>query len=129
MIFASSGGSPGFTYCRTCAGWVFVPFVVDAYAQRILGWHASTTRMSVLVLTCSPMAVCQREVAFARVDADHSTRSSSQAGGHLLVRRAMRFSMRCGLTVAALERGVVGPPGDGWATARPPGQAGWRCDC
>jgi hypothetical protein len=40
------------TYVRTWAGWVFVAFVVDVYAQRIVGWHASTTRTTDLVLTC-----------------------------------------------------------------------------
>ena len=50
-----------FTYCRTWAGWVFVAFVVDVYAQRIVGWHASTTRTTDLVLTCLRMAVWQRE--------------------------------------------------------------------
>jgi putative transposase len=50
-----------FTYVRTWAGWVFVAFVVDVYAQRIVGWHASTTRTTDLVLTCSRMAVWQRE--------------------------------------------------------------------
>ena len=50
-----------FTYCRTWAGWVFVAFVVDVYAQRIVGWHVSTTRTTDLVLTCLRMAVWQRE--------------------------------------------------------------------
>ena len=31
-----------FTYCRTWAGFVYVAFVVDVYAQRIVGWHAAT---------------------------------------------------------------------------------------
>jgi putative transposase len=50
-----------FTYCRTWAGWVFVAFVVDVYAQRIVGWHASTTRTTDLVLTCLRMATWQRQ--------------------------------------------------------------------
>ena len=41
----------GITYVRTWAGWVFVAFVVVVYAQRIVGWHASTTRTTDLVLT------------------------------------------------------------------------------
>ena len=42
-----------FTHCRTWAGCVFVAFVVDVYAQRIIiGWNASTTRTTDLVLTC-----------------------------------------------------------------------------
>ena len=33
----------GFTYVRTWAGFVYVAFVVDVFAQRIVGWHASST--------------------------------------------------------------------------------------
>ena len=40
---------------------MFVAFVVDVCAQRIVGWHASTTRTTDLVLTCLRMAVWQRE--------------------------------------------------------------------
>ncbi|GLI31610.1 hypothetical protein BCONGLO52_24510 [Brachybacterium conglomeratum] len=29
-----------FTYVRTWAGFVYVAFVVDVFAQRIVGWHA-----------------------------------------------------------------------------------------
>ena len=39
----------GISYVRTRAGWLFVVVVVDA--QRIVGWHASTTRTTDLVLT------------------------------------------------------------------------------
>lgn len=39
----------GITYVRTRAGWLFVVVVVAA--QRIVGWHASTTRTTDLVLT------------------------------------------------------------------------------
>lgn len=50
-----------FTYVRTWAGFVYVAFVVDVYAQRILSWHASTTKRVELVLTCVRMASWQRE--------------------------------------------------------------------
>jgi putative transposase len=50
-----------FTYVRTWAGFVFVAFLVDVYAQRIVGWHAATTRTTELVLTCLRMATWQRE--------------------------------------------------------------------
>jgi putative transposase len=32
-----------FTYCATCSGTVFVAFVIDAYARRVVGWRADTT--------------------------------------------------------------------------------------
>ena len=33
-----------FTYCRTWAGFVYVAFVVDVFAQTIVGWHAQTSQ-------------------------------------------------------------------------------------
>ena len=49
------------TYVRTWAGLVFVAFLVDISAQRIVGWHAATTRTTELVLTCLRMASWQRQ--------------------------------------------------------------------
>ncbi|OIQ89462.1 hypothetical protein GALL_286420 [mine drainage metagenome] len=34
---------------RTWAGWVYV-FIVDVFAQRIVGWHAMTSKPAELVL-------------------------------------------------------------------------------
>jgi putative transposase len=33
-----------FTYCRSWAGFVYVAFVVDIFAQRIVGWQTATTK-------------------------------------------------------------------------------------
>lgn len=38
------------TYVSTLAGWVYVAFVIDAYARRILGWKVSTSMTTDLVL-------------------------------------------------------------------------------
>ena len=38
-----------FTYVSTLAGWVYVAFVIDAYARRILGWKVSTSMTTDLV--------------------------------------------------------------------------------
>lgn len=32
-----------FTYVATWKGFVYVAFVIDAYARRIVGWRVSTT--------------------------------------------------------------------------------------
>jgi transposase InsO family protein len=32
-----------FTYVRTWAGFVYVVFIVDVYAQQIVSWHAATS--------------------------------------------------------------------------------------
>ena len=49
-----------FTYCRTWAGWVYVAFVVDVFAQKIVAWHAARVRDADLVLVPLKMAIWQR---------------------------------------------------------------------
>jgi putative transposase len=49
-----------FTYCRTWAGFVYVAFVVDVFAQRIVGWHAATDKRTDLVLTPLRIALWDR---------------------------------------------------------------------
>lgn len=50
-----------FTYVRAWSGWVYVAFVVDVYAQRIMAWHAASTKDVDLVMTPIRMATWQRE--------------------------------------------------------------------
>lgn len=50
-----------FTYCRTWAGFVYVAFVVDVYAQRIVGWHTATSKITDLVLTPLRIALWDRD--------------------------------------------------------------------
>ena len=38
------------TYVSTWSGWVYVAFVIDAYARRILGWRCGSTMSTQLVL-------------------------------------------------------------------------------
>ena len=39
-----------FTYVATWAGFVYVAFVIDTYARRIVGWRASRTAHASFVL-------------------------------------------------------------------------------
>ncbi|WME24438.1 IS3 family transposase [Brachybacterium sp. GU-2] len=50
-----------FTYVRTWAGFVYVAFVLDVFAQRIVGWHASASKKVDLVMTPLRIALWQRE--------------------------------------------------------------------
>ena len=50
-----------FTYVRTWAGFVYVAFILDVYAQRIVAWHASTSKVTDLVMTPLRMALWQRD--------------------------------------------------------------------
>jgi putative transposase len=49
-----------FTYVRAWAGWVYVAFIVDVFAQRIVAWHASTSKETELVMIPLRMALWER---------------------------------------------------------------------
>ena len=49
-----------FTYVSTWSGMVYVAFVIDAYARRILGWRAATTMRTDLVLDAIEQAIWTR---------------------------------------------------------------------
>jgi putative transposase len=61
-----------FTYVRTWAGFVYVAFIVDVYAQRIVAWHAATTKRADLVITPLRMALL---AARPRGPSDHPGRA------------------------------------------------------
>ena len=49
------------TYVSTWAGWVYVGFVIDAYARRILGWRVATTMTTSMVLDALEQAIWTRQ--------------------------------------------------------------------
>jgi putative transposase len=49
-----------FTYVRTWAGFTYVAFIVDVYAQRIVAWHAATTKQTDLAMIPLRVALWQR---------------------------------------------------------------------
>ncbi|MGY1941759.1 IS3 family transposase [Nocardia gipuzkoensis] len=51
------------TYVSTWSGWVYVAFVIDAYARRIIGWRTGTTMTTSLVLDAIEHAIWTRERA------------------------------------------------------------------
>jgi len=50
-----------FTYCRTWAGFTYVSFIVDVFAQKIVAWHAATAKDVELVMVPLRMATWQRQ--------------------------------------------------------------------
>jgi putative transposase len=50
-----------FTYVSSQAGWVYVAFVIDAYARRILGWKVATSMTTDLVLAAINQAIFTRK--------------------------------------------------------------------
>jgi putative transposase len=83
------------TYVMSWAGFVYVAFVVDIFAQRIVGWHAGTTKHTGLVLTCLRIATWQRDCQGHRVVAGQTDCGTVPA------------ALICGLPLR-LEGGVVG---------------------
>jgi transposase InsO family protein len=49
-----------FTYVSTWQGFVYVAFVVDVYARRIVGWRASSSMQTDFVLDALEQAPCAR---------------------------------------------------------------------
>ena len=49
-----------FTYVWTIAGFVYVSFVTDVYSRRILGWRASMSKTTDLVLSALEQALFLR---------------------------------------------------------------------
>ena len=50
-----------FTYVATWRGFVYVAFVIDVFARRIVGWRASTSMRSDLALDALEQALYDRE--------------------------------------------------------------------
>ncbi|MFJ6486839.1 IS3 family transposase [Streptomyces sp. NPDC091682] len=50
-----------FTHVATFSGVVYVAFVVDTFSRRIVGWSASTTKQTRLVLDALDMGLWQRD--------------------------------------------------------------------
>ena len=49
-----------FTYVATWAGFVYIAFVIDTFARRIVGWRASRTVHAGFVLDALEQALCER---------------------------------------------------------------------
>jgi len=65
-----------FTYVATWAGFVYVAFVIDTYARRIVGWRASRTAHASFVLDALEQALHDRRPAHRGGLIHHSDRGS-----------------------------------------------------
>ena len=65
-----------FTYVATWQGFVYVAFVIDAFARRIVGWRVSRTAHAGFVLDALEQAVHQRRPAKGAGLVCHSDRGS-----------------------------------------------------
>ncbi len=65
-----------FTYVATWSGFVYVAFVIDAYARRIVGWRVSRTAQADFVLDALEQALYERRPAPGDALIHHSDRGS-----------------------------------------------------
>lgn len=95
-----------FTYVATWAGFVYVAFVIDVFARRIVGWRVSRTAHASFVLDALEQALHERRPVQGSGLVHHSDR-----GGQYL---ALRYTNR--LAEAGIEPSV-GSVGDSYDNA------------
>ena len=78
------------TYVSTWSGWVYVAFVVDAYARRIIGWRSGTAMTAQLVLDALEQAVWTR--ARRGVPMDSVVAHSDKGSQYTSIRYAERLA-------------------------------------
>lgn len=95
-----------FTYVSTWSGFVYVAFVIDAYARRIVGWRVSKTAHASLVLDALEQALHERRPVHRGGLVHHSDRGSQYV--------SIRYTER--LAEAGIEPSV-GSVGDSYDNA------------
>jgi transposase InsO family protein len=95
-----------FTYVSTWQGWLYVAFVVDVYARRIVGWRVSTSMTTDFVLDALEQALYARQPERNSSLIHHSDRGSQYV--------SIRYSER--LAQAGVEPSV-GSKGDSYDNA------------
>lgn len=95
-----------FTYVSTWQGWLYVAFVIDVYARRIVGWRVSTSMTTDFVLDALEQALYARQPGNDGSLTHHSDRGSQYV--------SIRYSER--LAEAGIEPSV-GSRGDSYDNA------------
>ena len=95
-----------FTYVSTWQGWLYVAFIVDVFARRIVGWRVSRSMTTDFVLDALEQALCARQPARDSPLIHHSDRGSQYL--------SIRYTER--LAEAGIEPSV-GSRGDSYDNA------------
>ena len=77
-----------FTYVATWSGFVYVAFILDAYARRIVGWRVSRTAQTGFVLDALEQALHERRPLHRGGLVHHSDRGSQYVSIHYTERLA-----------------------------------------
>ena len=94
-----------FTYVSTWQGWLYVAFVVDVYARRIVGWRVSRSMQTDFVLDALEQALYDRQPV-----ADALTHHSDRGSQYVSIRYTERLDQ-------AGIRPSVGSRGDSYDNA------------
>jgi putative transposase len=95
-----------FTYVSTWQGWLYVAFVIDVFARRIVGWRVSSSMQTDFVLDALEQALYDRQPERGNGLIHHSDRGSQYV--------SIRYSER--LAEAGIEPSV-GSRGDSYDNA------------
>ncbi|CAG9241871.1 transposase [Burkholderia diffusa] len=95
-----------FTYVSTWQGWLYVAFVIDVFARRIVGWRVSSSMTTDLVLDALEQALYARQPGDDGTLIHHSDRGAQYV--------SIRYSER--LAEASIEPSV-GSRGDSYDNA------------
>lgn len=77
-----------FTYVSSWQGMVYVAFVIDVFARKIVGWRVSTSMTTGFVLDALNQAICQR----APSEADNLIHHSDRGSQYLSIRYTERLA-------------------------------------
>ena len=80
-----------FTYVSTWQGWLYVAFVIDVYARRIVGWRVSRSMHTDFVLDALEQALYDRQPERAESLVHHSDRGSQ----YVSIRYTERLAEAC----------------------------------
>ena len=95
-----------FTYVSTWQGWLYVAFVIDVFARRIVGWRVSSSMCTDFVLDALEQALYARQPEQSDALVHHSDRGSQYV--------SIRYTQR--LAQAGIEPSV-GSRGDSYDNA------------
>lgn len=95
-----------FTYVSTWMGMIYVAFVIDVFARKIVGWRVSSSMTTAFVLDALNQAICQRRPT----DADNLIHHSDRGSQYLAIRYTERL-MEAGIDPS------VGSVGDSYDNA------------
>jgi putative transposase len=93
-----------FTYVRTWEGFVYVAFILDCFAHRIVGWHAASSKRTELVLTPLRIAMWDRDRQGHQIEPGKLVHHSDAGSQYT----SLRFTEHLSLAQVAGSIGTVG---------------------